>query len=127
LTVAKHYTPNGECIQANGITPDIEADFAVIKKQDTFIIREEFFNNALDADKKTKNKKSLDEKNKKTIDDIAKKKDEDKSKENDQELLYRKLSLKERVEMDYQLSKAFDAIKFIEKFKTIGTLKNAEK
>ncbi|MDR2782217.1 MAG: S41 family peptidase [Holosporaceae bacterium] len=115
LTVAKHYTPSGECIQANGIVPDIEADYATIKKLDNlFTIREESFNNALDADKKEKNKKKSDAQNKKTIDELGKKKD--KKDDEDEELLYRKLSLEERLDIDYQLSKAFDIIKAVGKF-----------
>jgi carboxyl-terminal processing protease len=118
LTVAKHYTPNGECIQANGIVPDIEADCAMILKPDgLFIIREESFNNALDADKKAKNKKFTDAQNKKALDDLSKKKEKKTEEDEDQELLYRKLSLKEKLERDYQLIKAFDVIKSIERFK----------
>jgi carboxyl-terminal processing protease len=121
LTVAKHYTPSGECIQANGITPDIEADYAMIKKPDNlFIIREEFFNNALDVDKKAKNKKFTDAQNKKTLDELGKKKDKKEMEDEDQELIYRKLSLKERVERDYQLAKAFDVVRVLEKFKNIS-------
>lgn len=127
ITVAKHYTPNGECIQANGITPDIEADYAMIKRPEAvFVIREEFFNNALDADKKAKNKKSSDELNKKSLDALNKKKEKEDADE-DHELLYRKLSLKDRVEKDYQLSKAFDTIKVVEKIKIMDSLKHAKK
>jgi carboxyl-terminal processing protease len=124
LTVAKHYTPSGECIQANGIVPDIEADYAMIHKPDgVFIIREELFNNALDADKKDRNKKISDAQNKKTIDELGKKKDKKDNEEEDQELLYRKLSLEERLGKDYQLSKAFDAIKAVAKFSVIARKK----
>ncbi|MDR1235479.1 MAG: S41 family peptidase [Holosporaceae bacterium] len=127
LTVAKHYTPNGECIQANGIVPDIEADHAMIHKPDVFIIREESFNNALDADKKEKNKKISDAENKKTIDELGKKKDKKNDEEEDQELLYRKLSLKERLDKDYQLIKAFDTIKAIERFSNLSGKRINEK
>ncbi|MDR3179769.1 MAG: S41 family peptidase [Holosporaceae bacterium] len=125
LTIAKHYTPCGECIQANGITPDIEADFAFIKKPEhMFVVREEILNNALDADKKAKNKKITEEMNKKSFDALSQKKSTDKKnldEENDDELeiSYRKLPLKERIERDYQLSKAFDTIKAVEKFKSM--------
>ena len=30
ITVAKHYTPSGECIQAQGISSDIVADYAEV-------------------------------------------------------------------------------------------------
>ncbi|MDR1333688.1 MAG: S41 family peptidase [Holosporaceae bacterium] len=124
LTVAKHYTPSGECIQANGIVPDIEANYAMIRQPDgLFVIREELFNNALDADKKEKNKKNSDAQNKKTIDELGKKKDKKDDEEEDQELLYRKLSLGERLDKDYQLSKAFDAIKAVAKFSIIARKK----
>jgi carboxyl-terminal processing protease len=121
LTVAKHYTPSGECIQANGIVPDIEADYAIINKPDSmFIIREESFNNALDAEKRAKNKKITDEQNKKAIDELGKKKNKkDDEEEEDFELSHRKLSLKEKLSKDYQLSKAFDTIRAIDKFNKI--------
>lgn len=127
LTVAKYFTPNGESIQANGITPDIEAaDWVEIRKPDAlFTVREEFFPNALDADK-SRNKKASDEENKKAIDALGKKKGEKDKEEEDYELLYRKLSLKERVEKDFQLSKAFDTIIAIERMKNMA-VKNAKK
>ncbi|MDR3187363.1 MAG: S41 family peptidase [Holosporaceae bacterium] len=128
LTVAKHYTPSGECIQANGISPDIEADYAIIKKPEgMFVIREEFFNNAMDVDKKAKNKRFSDMQNKKSLDELGKKKDKKDGEEEDQELLYRKLSLGERVEKDYQLSKAFDVIKVLKRFVDMSDGKNEKK
>jgi carboxyl-terminal processing protease len=127
LTIAKHYTPNGECIQANGISPDVEADYATIQKPELFIIREEFFNNALDADKKAKNKKFADAQNKKSLDELAKKKGKNNEEEEDQELLYRKLSLRERVDKDYQLNKAFDVINVLKKFSSMSSGKNEKK
>ncbi len=129
LTIAKHYTPSGECIQANGITPDIEADYALIKKaENQFVIREEFFNNALDVKKDAKYKKITDAQNKKSLDELANKKDkDDKSEEEDHELLYRKLPLNEKVEKDYQLNKAFDVVRTIEKYRNIIGEKNEKK
>ena len=128
LTVAKHYTPSGECIQANGIIPDIEADYALISKPDSlFIIREESFNNALDANEKARNKKFANTQNKKAIDDLEKKKDKKNEAEEDQELIYRKLSIKERLDKDYQLNKAFDTISAIEKFKKMSEKRANEK
>jgi carboxyl-terminal processing protease len=128
LTIAKHYTPNGECIQANGISPDIEADYATIQRPEyMFIIREEFFNNALDADRKAKNKKFSDAQNKKSLDVLMKKTGKNNDEDEDQELLYRKLSLRERVEKDYQLSKAFDVINVLKKFNSMNSGKNEKK
>ncbi|GHU11188.1 peptidase S41 [Alphaproteobacteria bacterium] len=133
LTIAKHFTPSGECIQANGITPDIEADLAIIKRpENIFIVREEILTNALDADKKEKNKKATEAMNKKTIDSLNKKKSDKKKEgeeddEDDNSEIYRKLPLSERVEKDYQLSKAFDTIKAIERFKSMGGGANEKK
>jgi carboxyl-terminal processing protease len=129
LTVAKYFTPSGDCIQANGITPDIEADYALIQKPKyTFAIREEILNNALDADKKVINKKITEEQNKKYIDALSNKKEnKDKDQEDDLELQYRKLSLKERVNIDYQLTKAFDTLKVMAAYgfaKCNNTIKN---
>lgn len=123
LTVAKYYSPNGECIQAKGVVPDIIADYAMIKKPEfVFELREEMFNNALDADKNTKKRKHLEIQSMKALDNLSKKKEKD-EKEDDEELSYRKLSLKERVEKDYQLSKAFDTIKSIGHYKEIVNVK----
>ncbi|MDR1362205.1 MAG: S41 family peptidase [Holosporaceae bacterium] len=120
LTVAKHFTPSGECIQANGISPDIEADSALLKKsENVFIVREEILNNALDADKKAKNKKITDEINLKSIEALNNPKTSDEHSD-DLDFLYRKLPLREKVEKDYQLNKAFDIIKAFEKFKSLG-------
>lgn len=122
ITVAKHFTPSGECIQANGITPDIEADLAEIKKPEAlFVVREEFFANALDAEKRKANKKKSDEENRKALEKLGEKtnKDGKKDEEEDKELLYRKMPLKERAEKDYQLTKAFDVIKTIAKVRDI--------
>lgn len=141
LTVAKYFTPSGECIQANGITPDIEADWAEIKKPEVmFVMREESFSNALDADKRKDNKKKSDEENRKaleTLEKLSKKRtdkhnektseDSDKNDEEDYELLYRTMSLKERVEKDFQLSKAFDIIKTIEKMRIIDAERACKK
>ena len=118
LTVAKYYTPNGESIQANGITPDIEADYAEIKHPDAmFVVREEFFPNALDADKRAKNKKMSDIENKKAIEKLDKKKNDKKTddEEIDAEVSYRKMPLKERIQKDYQLNKAVDVLNIIAK------------
>lgn len=115
LTIAKHYTPKGECIQANGIEPDIEAESAYIKKYNCFVLREESLTNAIDSEKKGINKKKTDEENKKAIEALGKV--EKNTEEEDEELLYRKLSLREKVQNDYQVRKAFDIIKAAQKLK----------
>lgn len=122
LTTAKYYTPNGECIQGNGITPDIEAGYASIKKIDgIFSLREEIFKNALDS--KESGKKHPDA-NK--LPDSPSKKDP-KDKKDDDEPDFRTMSLKERAEKDYQLNKAFDTLKAIDIYNKInGEKKNAK-
>lgn len=130
ITVAKHFTPSGECIQANGITPDIEVEWAEIKKSESlFVVREEFFANALDAEKRKLNKRKSDEENRKALDALAARNRKEKEggmpgdikgeTEEDFEVRYRKMSLKERVERDFQLNKAFDVLKTIAKVRTI--------
>ncbi len=118
LTIAKYYTPNGECIQGNGISPDIEAGYASIKKFDgLFSLREELFNNALDS-KETAKKHP----NAKKLPDSIKEKDlKRKEVEEDEELAFRKMSLKERAEKDYQLNKAFDMLKAINIYNKINS------
>jgi len=122
LTIAKHYTPNGECIQGNGITPDIEAGYASIKKVDgLFSLREEIFKNALDS--KEAGKKHPDAN--KLPDSPAKK--DPKDKQDDEEPDFRAMSLKERVEKDYQLNKAFDTLKAINIYNKINSEKKNAK
>lgn len=115
LTVAKHYTPSGECIQGNGISPDIEADYANVKKiEGIFTLREEFFNNALDSKdsaKKHPNAKKLPDYS------VEEKKD---SKKDEEDIDFRKMPLKERIEKDYQLNKAFDTLRAINIYEKIN-------
>ncbi len=113
LTVAKHYTPSGECIQANGIYPDIKVTYADVKALDVFAVREEFFSNALDSKDSSKKHPNA----KKLPDFIAEQK---KSEKTEEEPDFRKMPLKERAERDYQLSKAFDILKAINWYKKIG-------
>ena len=115
LTIAKHYTPSGECIQGNGISPDIEAGYASIKKVDgVFSLREEIFKNSLDRKETEKKHPNA---NKLPDSPIVKKNDKDKKE--DDEFDFRKMSLKERAEKDYQLNKAFDTLKAINVYSKI--------
>ena len=51
VTIAMHYTPSGKCIQAEGITPDIEVNPAYIKEfKDYVVVREENIKNSLRQD-----------------------------------------------------------------------------
>ncbi len=122
LTIAKHYTPSGECIQGNGISPDIEAGYASIKKVDgVFSLREEIFKNALDR-KETKKKHP----NANKLPDSPIKKDDKDRKENE-EFDFRKMSLRERAEKDYQLNKAFDTLRAINVYNKINGKTSGEK
>ncbi len=123
LTIAKHYTPSGECIQGNGISPDIEAGYASIKKADgVFSLREEIFKNALD---RKETKKKHPNANKLPDSPIVKKNDG--NKKEDEDLDFRKMSLKERAEKDYQLNKAFDTLRAINVYSEINGLVNVQK
>ncbi len=123
LTIAKYYTPSGECIQGNGISPDIEAGYASIKKvEGVFSLREEIFKNALD--RKETEKKHPDS-NKLPDSPIVKKGDKDKKE--DEEPDFRKMSLRERAEKDYQLNKAFDTLKAINVYSKINSKKDEVK
>lgn len=115
ITIARYYTPNGTSIQVRGLTPDIIAESVMMKKPYSGeMFREEFFDNALDNEdrkKKHPNAKKLFE-----SDD---KKDKDEKKEEEEYFKFRNLPLKERLEKDYQLAKAFDVLKTIDVYKQI--------
>jgi len=139
VTVAMHYTPSGTCIQAKGITPDIEVKPAYIKQAENYVeLREENLRNSLKQERenfvennqqKAINKENVTEKNsiEKAFDvvksifskqasskeDIKKKlEDISKKKEKDDsfEYLYRTITLEERKQKDLQLRTAFYVI-----------------
>lgn len=115
LTVAKYFMPNGESIQGRGVEPDIEACLGEIRPFTTIRFQESDSPKALDADLLKNEKKKAEMKNKKVLDDLDKSLEQKKSDEKDEdaEVSYRKLSLKERVQKDYQLNKAFDVVKVL--------------
>jgi len=87
LTTAKYYTPNGKCIQAEGIQPDIVVEVAKVdylKFDDDKKFFEKSYQNHLAGDKKTTNKKLGEE----TV-----------------------LEMSERYKKDYQYARAFDLIR----------------
>jgi len=87
LTTAKYYTPNGKCIQAEGIHPDIVVEVAKVdylKFDDDKKFFEKSYQNHLAGDKKPLDKKSGEESVEATS------------------ALYKK---------DYQYARAFDLIK----------------
>lgn len=116
LTVAKYYTPSGRSIQGDGVSPDIEAGIAKVDKITTFPFREELLKNSLDNEEARKRHPDA----KILPDDLGQDKDKDKNKEDDdEELKFRKMPLKERAEKDYQLNKAFDALKMVQVYKNM--------
>ncbi|MDR2416598.1 MAG: S41 family peptidase [Holosporales bacterium] len=134
MTVARHHTPSGRCIQAYGIMPDVVVPLAEVKMiEDTFIVREKDIPNALDAsaankpaDKSEKEKLEIiektaqksnkvkekdekkDEKGKKEGEDGDKETEKDAGKDTAEE---RKMSVKERLEKDLQLIEAFSIVR----------------
>lgn len=118
LTIAKYYMPNGDSIQGKGVEPDIEANLGEITPISVIRFQEIDSPKALDADLLKVDKKKFDMENQKIIDDLEKNSDNKKSKdeEGDAEVSYRKLPLREKVQKDYQLNKAFDVIKILSKY-----------
>lgn len=120
LTIAKYYMPNGESIQGKGVEPDIEAHLGEITPISTVRFQEIDSPKALDADLLKADKKKSDIENQKVIDELEKNSDKKKSKEKDEEsdaeIAYRKLPLKEKVQKDYQLNKAFDVINILSRY-----------
>lgn len=87
LTTAKYYTPNGKCIQAEGIHPDIVVEVAKVdylKFDDDKKFFEKSYQNHLSGDKKATVKKSGEETN---------------------------IETSERYKKDYQYARAFDLIR----------------
>lgn len=117
LTIAKYFMPNGECIQGRGVSPDIEACFGEIKPFKMVRFQESDSPKALDSDLHQEDRKKSDEENRKILDDLDKsfdkKKNGEKDEDTDAEISYRKLSLRERVQRDYQLNKAFDVVRVL--------------
>lgn len=55
LTIGRYYTPSGNCIQAQGITPDVEVEDLILQKKKRQITREKDLTHALDTNDKNTN------------------------------------------------------------------------
>ncbi len=49
LTIGRYYTPSGRCIQAHGITPDVEVEDLLLQTKGRNVVREKDLRNALGA------------------------------------------------------------------------------
>jgi carboxyl-terminal processing protease len=121
LTIAKFYTPNGKEIQAEGITPDIITEQAVLeynKEASSQKFSETSLKNSLKNDQKKKDSSS-DKKSSATVDKNLEIDESKSEKEGNAEELKalelksdfaKKYDPKEMYKKDYQYSKAYDLL-----------------
>ena len=53
LTIGRYYTPSGRCIQAHGITPDVEVEDLTLKTKNRTVVREKDLEHALSSGEPT--------------------------------------------------------------------------